>query len=94
MTSDRLRFPIQTTLQIDKFLALTLIQDYVTPSTLRVCVGTWNVNGGKNVTNIAFRHQTSLADWLVDAPKLAMENRKETVSIEEKIWVILMAISC
>ncbi|CAG9533964.1 unnamed protein product [Cercopithifilaria johnstoni] len=31
---------------------------------LTIWVGTWNVNGGKNFSNIAFRNQTNLADWL------------------------------
>uniref|UniRef100_A0A183E6S9 phosphoinositide 5-phosphatase n=1 Tax=Gongylonema pulchrum TaxID=637853 RepID=A0A183E6S9_9BILA len=31
---------------------------------LTVWVGTWNVNGGKNFSDIAFRNQTNLADWL------------------------------
>ncbi|XP_076974962.1 synaptojanin-1 isoform X2 [Tamandua tetradactyla] len=37
---------------------------------IRVCVGTWNVNGGKQFRSIAFKNQT-LTDWLLDAPKLA-----------------------
>ncbi|EJW82606.1 endonuclease/Exonuclease/phosphatase [Wuchereria bancrofti] len=31
---------------------------------LTIWVGTWNVNGGKNFSDIAFRSQTNLADWL------------------------------
>ncbi|VDK88573.1 unnamed protein product [Litomosoides sigmodontis] len=31
---------------------------------LTVWVGTWNVNGGKNFSDIAFRNQTNLGDWL------------------------------
>ncbi|XP_043927358.1 synaptojanin-1 [Protopterus annectens] len=44
--------------------------DYSKPKRIRVCVGTWNVNGGKQFRSIAFRNQT-LTDWLLDAPKLA-----------------------
>uniref|UniRef100_A0A2C9JV86 phosphoinositide 5-phosphatase n=1 Tax=Biomphalaria glabrata TaxID=6526 RepID=A0A2C9JV86_BIOGL len=36
--------------------------------TYRVCVGTYNVNGGKHYRSIAYKHQ-SLADWLLDAHK-------------------------
>lgn len=31
---------------------------------LTVWVGTWNVNGGKNFSDVAFRNQTNLGDWL------------------------------
>ncbi|XP_069060136.1 synaptojanin-1 isoform X3 [Pleurodeles waltl] len=43
---------------------------FSTPRKLRVCAGTWNVNGGKQFRSIAFRNQT-LTDWLLDAPKIA-----------------------
>ncbi|KAK1800390.1 hypothetical protein P4O66_005620 [Electrophorus voltai] len=43
---------------------------YTRPKKIRVCVGTWNVNGGKQFRSIAFRNQT-LNDWLLDAPKNA-----------------------
>uniref|UniRef100_A0A3P8X127 Synaptojanin-1 n=1 Tax=Cynoglossus semilaevis TaxID=244447 RepID=A0A3P8X127_CYNSE len=45
-------------------------QKYTRPKQIRVCVGTWNVNGGKQFRSIAFRNQT-LNDWLLDAPKIA-----------------------
>lgn len=43
---------------------------YSKPQKIRICVGTWNVNGGKQFRSIAFRNQT-LTDWLLDAPKIA-----------------------
>ncbi|XP_053561148.1 synaptojanin-1 [Bombina bombina] len=43
---------------------------YSKPRKIRICVGTWNVNGGKQFRSIAFKHQT-LTDWLLDAPKIA-----------------------
>ncbi|XP_073730367.1 synaptojanin-1 isoform X2 [Misgurnus anguillicaudatus] len=43
---------------------------YTRPKKIRVCVGTWNVNGGKQFRSIAFRNHT-LNDWLLDAPKKA-----------------------
>lgn len=33
---------------------------------LKLFVGTWNVNGGKNMYNIAFRNQTPLSEWLFE----------------------------
>ncbi|XP_020495487.2 synaptojanin-1 isoform X4 [Labrus bergylta] len=45
-------------------------QKYTRPKQIRVCVGTWNVNGGKQFRSIAYRNQT-LNDWLLDAPKKA-----------------------
>uniref|UniRef100_UPI0037E954CE synaptojanin-1 isoform X2 n=1 Tax=Semicossyphus pulcher TaxID=241346 RepID=UPI0037E954CE len=45
-------------------------EKYTKPKQIRVCVGTWNVNGGKQFRSIAFRNQT-LNDWLLDAPKKA-----------------------
>ncbi|XP_060090314.1 synaptojanin-1 isoform X3 [Heteronotia binoei] len=43
---------------------------YSKPKKIRICVGTWNVNGGKQFRSIAFRNQT-VTDWLLDAPKLS-----------------------
>ncbi|XP_061595279.1 LOW QUALITY PROTEIN: synaptojanin-1-like [Cololabis saira] len=43
---------------------------YTRPKQIRVGVGTWNVNGGKQFRSIAYRNQT-LNDWLLDAPKKA-----------------------
>uniref|UniRef100_A0A8C5PHL4 Synaptojanin-1 n=1 Tax=Leptobrachium leishanense TaxID=445787 RepID=A0A8C5PHL4_9ANUR len=43
---------------------------YSKPRKIRICVGTWNVNGGKQFRSIAFKNQT-LTDWLLDAPKIA-----------------------
>ncbi|XP_008105797.1 synaptojanin-1 isoform X3 [Anolis carolinensis] len=42
---------------------------YSKPKKIRICTGTWNVNGGKQFRSIAFRNQT-LTDWLLDAPKI------------------------
>ncbi|XP_075710644.1 synaptojanin-1 isoform X3 [Rhinoderma darwinii] len=43
---------------------------YAKPRKIRICTGTWNVNGGKQFRSIAFKNQT-LTDWLLDAPKIA-----------------------
>ena len=43
-------------------------EDYTYNKTYRICVGTYNVNGGKHFRSVAYKHQ-SLADWLLDAHK-------------------------
>ncbi|KAM8976341.1 synaptojanin-1 [Pelodytes ibericus] len=43
---------------------------YSKPRKIRICAGTWNVNGGKQFRSIAFKNQT-LTDWLLDAPRIA-----------------------
>ena len=43
--------------------------DYMQPVSLRVSVGTWNVNGGKHFRSIAFKHE-HITDWLLDLPKI------------------------
>ena len=42
-------------------------QDFTVKEKLRVCIGTWNVNGGKHVRSIALKNH-SMHDWLLDAP--------------------------
>lgn len=44
--------------------------DFTTSAKLRVCIGTWNVNGGKHVRSIALKNQ-STTDWLLDGPTLS-----------------------
>ena len=46
--------------------------DYTKSNSIRVCIGTWNVNGGKHFRSIAFKHQ-SMTDWLLDAHKISMD---------------------
>jgi len=43
--------------------------EYTHPVSLRVSVGTWNVNGGKHFRSIAFKHE-HITDWLLDLPKI------------------------
>uniref|UniRef100_A0A8B9H636 phosphoinositide 5-phosphatase n=1 Tax=Astyanax mexicanus TaxID=7994 RepID=A0A8B9H636_ASTMX len=54
---------------------------YTKPKKIRVCVGTWNVNGGKQFRSIAFRNQT-LNDWLLDAPKIAGHPEFQDVAVD------------
>lgn len=42
--------------------------EYTTWSNIRICVGTWNVNGGRHFRSIAHKHQT-MHDWLLDFHK-------------------------
>ncbi|KAL8579225.1 hypothetical protein ACOMHN_010809 [Nucella lapillus] len=42
--------------------------DFTRPQNLRVCVATYNVNGGNHFRSILCKH-VSLADWLLDAHK-------------------------
>ncbi|XP_068082117.1 synaptojanin-1 [Anabrus simplex] len=44
--------------------------EYVFPSTARIAVGTYNVNGGKHFRSVVYK-DLSLSDWLLDAPALA-----------------------
>ncbi|KHJ80070.1 hypothetical protein OESDEN_20264, partial [Oesophagostomum dentatum] len=43
---------------------ISRIDEVTTPNPIRIFVGTWNVNGGKNMQNIAFRNQSNMADWI------------------------------
>ncbi|KAK6044204.1 hypothetical protein COOONC_18294 [Cooperia oncophora] len=38
----------------------------------KIFIGTWNVNGGKNINNIAFRNQSNMADWIFPNGTLGM----------------------
>lgn len=39
--------------------------EYTTPFTIRVAVGTYNVNGGKHFRSVVYK-DVSLTDWLLD----------------------------
>ena len=41
--------------------------DFTTPEKLRVCIGTWNVTGGRHIRRIPLKNQ-SMHDWLLDGP--------------------------
>ncbi|XP_059468868.1 synaptojanin-1 [Neocloeon triangulifer] len=47
--------------------------EYASPTSLRVSVGTYNVNGGKHFRSVAYK-DVSLADWLLDAIKISRSN--------------------
>ncbi|XP_033638398.1 synaptojanin-1-like [Asterias rubens] len=51
-------------------------EDDITDSvSLRVCVGTWNVNGGRHFRSIAYKNQ-SMTDWLLDNPEVVQTTRQ------------------
>ncbi|ODN00591.1 Synaptojanin-1 [Orchesella cincta] len=56
-------------------------EDYTTPKTLRVVIGTYNVNGGKHFRSVVYK-DLSLSDWLLDAAKIARSS--SLVSIEDE----------
>lgn len=49
--------------------------EYVTPMTIKLSVGTFNVNGGKHFRSVAYK-DLHLTDWLLDASKIARSRCK------------------
>ncbi|ESO01264.1 hypothetical protein HELRODRAFT_157228 [Helobdella robusta] len=49
------------------------VLDYCSLASVRISVGTWNVNGGKHFRSIAFKHEL-VTDWLLDLPTLTNQN--------------------
>ena len=45
-------------------------EEFTSPLPLRLCIGTYNVNGGRHFRSVAYKNQ-NLADWLLDAPRIA-----------------------
>lgn len=45
--------------------------EYVTPTKIRVTIGTYNVNGGKHFRSVVYK-DVSLADWLLDSPQTSL----------------------
>ncbi|XP_054161531.1 synaptojanin-1-like [Oppia nitens] len=43
--------------------------EFTEPISIKVSVGTWNVNGGKHFNSIIFRRSDPLSDWLLDNKK-------------------------
>ena len=40
--------------------------EFCDPLTIKVAIGTWNVNGGKHFNSIIFKRSDPLSDWLID----------------------------
>ncbi|XP_063363236.1 synaptojanin-1 [Cydia amplana] len=49
------------------------VNEYTTPSSIRITIGTYNVNGGKHFRSLAYK-DVSLADWLLDCPNNSLVN--------------------
>lgn len=47
--------------------------EYVQPTSLRITIGTYNVNGGKHFRSVAYKG-VSLSDWLLDCPDGSLVN--------------------
>lgn len=47
--------------------------EYVQPCSIRVTIGTYNVNGGKHFRSLAYKGVT-LSDWLLDCPNSSLVN--------------------
>ncbi|XP_028034251.1 synaptojanin-1 [Bombyx mandarina] len=53
--------------------------EFTQPSTLRITIGTYNVNGGKHFRSLAYK-DVSLSDWLLDCPNSSLVN---TVNLKD-----------
>ena len=71
--SDKTRSLLPTQyLHLPSHILLPLSQqyfEYTDLSTIKVAVGTWNVNGGKHFNSIIYKKSDPLSDWLLDANK-------------------------
>ncbi|XP_014362575.2 synaptojanin-1 [Papilio machaon] len=54
--------------------------EFTQPSSIRITIGTYNVNGGKHFRSLAYK-DVSLADWLLDCPNSSLVS---TVNMTEQ----------
>lgn len=52
-----------------------------TKEKLSVFAGTWNVNGGKNMYNVAFRHEQSLDAWIFPTMNIFRQKSYDIIAI-------------
>ena len=55
--------------------------EFTFPSSIKVAVGTWNVNGGKHFNSIIYKKSDPLSDWLLDANKNQPNNNKNLLDL-------------
>uniref|UniRef100_A0A158PBJ9 phosphoinositide 5-phosphatase n=1 Tax=Angiostrongylus cantonensis TaxID=6313 RepID=A0A158PBJ9_ANGCA len=56
------------------------VQEITSPNSIRIFVGTWNVNGGKNMHNIAFRNESNVTHWIFsDDTLVSVEKMGDTL---------------
>lgn len=53
--------------------------EFTQPTSIRITIGTYNVNGGKHFRSLAYK-DVSLADWLLDCPNSSLVN---TINLKE-----------
>eukprot|EP00051_Salpingoeca_urceolata_P018935 m.270120 g.270120 ORF g.270120 m.270120 type:complete len:1335 (-) comp19310_c1_seq6:32-4036(-) len=58
--------------------------EYTTKRKLNICVGTWNVNGGKHFRSIAYKN-VSMGDWLISPTKPFGDVDVYAVGFEEMV---------
>lgn len=65
--------------------------EYTTPFSVRVAVGTYNVNGGKHFRSVVYK-DVSLTDWLLDyhlySGKLVESNSDDILAVPVDIFAI------
>ena len=48
---------------------------FCSPRSIRVAIGTWNVNGGNYFRSVAFKHQP-MTEWLLDNPEIVQKSHQ------------------
>ncbi|GBP83839.1 Synaptojanin-1 [Eumeta japonica] len=61
--------------------------EYVQPSTIRITIGTYNVNGGKHFRSVVYK-DVSLENWLLDCPNSSLVNTVNTKEHPSDIFAI------
>ncbi|PAV77891.1 hypothetical protein WR25_05921 [Diploscapter pachys] len=65
---------------VDRLVERT--REITQPNPIKIFAGTWNVNGGKNIHNIAFRGEANLSDWIFPNTRLvSVDTMDETPDI-------------
>lgn len=59
--------------------------EFTKPLSIKVVVGTWNVNGGKHFNSIVYRRSDPLSDWLLDYKVKKQVHNIMDLSLEESL---------